>query len=264
MAVTDKRHAIDVRLELDGRGREGPVPVRLWSRRPARGPRPLLLVHDGTDYVRRAGLLRLLERTTPVRAALVEPVERDEQYAASPSYTRTLVHELLPALDSGGPRIGLGSSLGALALLHAHRSEPDSLDGLFLQSGSFFRRATDPQERGFPRFRRIERFVRELEQSEPTRPIPVTITCGRVEENYENNRAVAATLERQGYDVFSWSDQALKRVMDWLVREGIPQGNDSTVERHQSWVAQYFYGTDYPTVPAGMGRTLGFTDWLFA
>ncbi len=34
-----------------------------------------------------------------------------------------------------------------------------------------------------------------------TRPIPVTITCGRDEENLENNRALAAALERQGYDV---------------------------------------------------------------
>jgi len=106
MTMTDKGHAIDVRLELDGRALEGRVPVRLWSRRSARGPRPLLVVHDGTDYVRRAGLLRLLERTTPVRAALVEPVERDEQYAASPAYTRTLVRELLPALDSGSSRVG--------------------------------------------------------------------------------------------------------------------------------------------------------------
>jgi hypothetical protein len=64
--------------------------------------------------------------------------------------------------------------------------------------------------------------------------------------------------------VFSWGDQALGRVMDWLTREGKPQGNGSSVERHLSWVPQYFYGKSYSTVPAGMGRTLGFTDWLFA
>lgn len=190
-----------MRLELDSRALRARVPVRLWSP-PAdgRGPRPLLLVHDGADYVRRGALLPLLERTTPVRAALVEPVEREEHYAASPTYTRALVRELLPALDAGGPRVGLGSSLGALALLHAHRTAPDSLDALFLQSGSFFRGVTDAQERGFPRFRRIERFVGKLLDGDAGRPIPVTITCGR-EENLENNRAVAVALERQGYDV---------------------------------------------------------------
>jgi enterochelin esterase-like enzyme len=190
-----------MRLELDSRALRAGVPVRLWAPRSAgRGPRPLLLVHDGADYVRRASLLRLLERTTAVRAALVEPVEREEQYSASPAYTRALVRELLPAFDAGGPRIGLGASLGALALLHAHRTAPESLDGLFLQSGSFFRRSTDGQERRFPRFRRIDHFVGDVLAGEPTRPIPVTITCGR-EENLENNRAVAAALERQGYDV---------------------------------------------------------------
>jgi enterochelin esterase-like enzyme len=32
-------------------------------------------------------------------------------------------------------------------------------------------------------------------------PIPVTVTCGTVEENLANNRAVAAALAEQGYDV---------------------------------------------------------------
>ena len=190
-----------MRLELDSRALKARLPVRLWSPGDdGRGPRPLLLVHDGTDYVRRAALLRLLERTAPVRAALVDPVEREEHYAASPAYARALVQELLPAFDAGGPRVGLGSSLGALALLHAHRAAPDSFDALLLQSGSFFRRATDAQERGFPRFRRIDSFVRTLLEGDAARPIPVTITCGR-EENLENNRAVAAALERQGYGV---------------------------------------------------------------
>ena len=201
MPIATNGYATRMRLELDSRALKADVPVRLWAPRSAgRGPRPLLLVHDGTDYVRRASLLRLLERTIPVRAALVEPVEREEHYAASPAYARALVQELLPAFDTGGPRVGLGSSLGALALLHAHRTSPESLDGLFLQSGSFFRRATNRQERSFPRFRRVDRFVREVLEGEPARPIPVTITCGR-EENLENNRALAAALERQGYDV---------------------------------------------------------------
>ena len=47
----------------------------------------------------------------------------------------------------------------ALALLHVHRLEPRAFAGLFLQSGSFFRRRTDPQESRFPRFSRIDRFV---------------------------------------------------------------------------------------------------------
>ena len=33
------------------------------------------------------------------------------------------------------------------------------------------------------------------------RTIPVTLTCGAVDENLANNRAVASALDRQGYDV---------------------------------------------------------------
>lgn len=191
-----------MKLELDSRALAARVPVRLWAPpRESRGALPLLLVHDGSDYARRAGLLRLVAGLRPLRAALVDPLDREEDYAASPRYARALERELLPALDAGGARIGVGSSLGALALLHAHRSAPESLDGLFLQSGSFFRRTTDAQERGFRRFARIDRFVRALLGGDAARPIPVTITCGRAEENLENNRAVAAALERQGYDV---------------------------------------------------------------
>jgi hypothetical protein len=83
-------------------------------------------------------------------------------------------------------------------------------------------------------------------------------------ESYQALLFSAVLLDRQGYDVWSWSDQALRRVMDWLVRVGKPQGNGTSVEKHESWIAQYFYGKAYPTVAAGMGRTLGFTDWLFA
>jgi enterochelin esterase family protein len=158
---------------------------------------PFLVVHDGRDYARRAGLYGAIDR--PVRAALLEPVERDETYSASAAYARALVDDVLPALPAERP-VGVGCSLGALALLHAHRRYPDAFAGLFLQSGSFFRGRTDRQERGFRRFARIARFVGTVLR-DPGRPIPVTITCGLDEENLANNRAVAAALAAHGYDV---------------------------------------------------------------
>ena len=158
---------------------------------------PLLVVHDGPEYVRRAALYATIDR--PVRAALLVPVDRNETYSASAAYARALVDEVLPALPGDRP-VGLGCSLGALALLPAHRRYPDAFAGLFLQSGSYFRRRTDPQEGGFQRFARVARFVGTVLR-EPGRPIPVTMTCGLDEENLENNRAVAAALAEQGYDV---------------------------------------------------------------
>ena len=99
-------------------------------------------------------------------------------------------------------RIGLGASLGAFALLHAHVREPQVFDALFLQSGSYFQRSTDPQESDFGRYGRMTRFVSGVLRGRAAgRPVPVTLTCGRDEENLANNRNMAAALAASGYDV---------------------------------------------------------------
>lgn len=170
---------------------------------------PLLVVLDGPEYVRRAYLLRLLrrlvdeERVPSHRVALVRPDDRLETYSASVPYARALTAALDELTGRGrGRRVGLGSSLGGLALLHAHRLEPRAFSGLFLQSGSYFRRRTDPQEGRFGRFSRVDRFVGTvLNAKDRARPVPTTITCGLDEENYANNAAVAQALAAQGYAV---------------------------------------------------------------
>jgi enterochelin esterase-like enzyme len=99
------------------------------------------------------------------------------------------------------PVVGMGASLGGLAMLHAQRRFPRAFAGLFLQSGSFFRPRLDPQESGFSQFRRIVRFTgRVVGAVRPAHhPVPTVLTCGRVEENLANNREMAGALRRQGY-----------------------------------------------------------------
>ncbi|HEV2590849.1 MAG TPA: alpha/beta hydrolase-fold protein [Gaiellaceae bacterium] len=170
---------------------------------------PMLVVHDGPEYAEYSSLTRFLdamsweEQIPPMRAALVQPIDRNETYSASAQYAAALAREIIPALERQAPhgvRIGMGASLGALAMLHAHKRHQRAFDGLFLQSGSFFRQRWDAHESGFERYRRITRFVGTvLRGSEIDRPIPVAITVGTGEENRENNRAVAGALESQGY-----------------------------------------------------------------
>jgi enterochelin esterase family protein len=184
------------------------VALRLRSvGRPAEGASPpLLVVLDGSDYVSRARLLAVLRKQVESgalpahRVALVSAADRFESFSASARYARALA----AALDELGRtrRVGVGASLGALALLHAHRLEQRAFAGLFLQSGSYFRRRTDSQERRFPRFARIDRFVGGvLGGVDGARPVPTTITCALDEENYANNAVLAQALAAQGYAV---------------------------------------------------------------
>ena len=188
------------------------VPVadhaRLWSPPDTdpRRPLPLLVAHDGSEYEQLSQLTRLIahaiatNRIPPCRVALLDAPDRDEDYSASARYARTLA-ATLPQLAPATAHAGLGASLGALALLHARWLHPGAFGALMLQSGSFFRQRWDRQESGFPRFRRISRFVGTvLNASRAATPIPITLTCGAPEENLANNRAVAAALRRQGHD----------------------------------------------------------------
>jgi enterochelin esterase family protein len=176
------------------------LPALAWAHPDATERSPMLVAHDGPEYAEHSSLLTLLGRLPPLRATLIGPVDRSETYSASARYSRALADEILPALPSAPVRIGLGASLGALALFHAHRRYPDSFDALFLQSGSFFRRA-ESYERAFPRYDRIARFVGGIHRNRPERAVPVVLGCGTVEENLPANRALAESLRARGYDV---------------------------------------------------------------
>jgi enterochelin esterase family protein len=172
------------------------------------GPLPLLVVHDGPEYAKFSGLTRMLDAAVaqlelpPMRATLLQPVRRNETYSAAKRYADALATEVVPALPPTGSRVGMGASLGALAMLHAHRVHTALFAGLFLQSGSFFRRELDGYERGFPRFERIARFVGGVRRTRGwENPVPVTMTCGMGEENLGNNRAMRDLLASQGYPV---------------------------------------------------------------
>jgi enterochelin esterase-like enzyme len=139
------------------------------------------------------------------RVALLHPGRREEWYSASALYARALANEVLPAIGRAvavAPApVGLGASLGGLAMLHAQRRHPDAFAGLFLQSASFFIPRHDHMEKGFARFGRIVRFVRGVLREEPfEHPVPATLTVGTDEDNLHNNRRVAAALKLQGYD----------------------------------------------------------------
>jgi enterochelin esterase-like enzyme len=200
-------------LRVRGRGLGAAVAIRIWSPADAEPDRPLrlLLAHDGPEYDALASLSRFSAakiaggELPPHRVALLAPGERNQWYSASTVYGRVLTQDVIPALRDAfatvDALVGMGASLGALAMLHAQRSFPRTFGALFLQSGSFFMPRYDAHERRFVRYARIVRFVRAtLNDGRYALPIPVALTAGTAEENVHNNRAMAAALTAQGYE----------------------------------------------------------------
>ena len=179
------------------------IEFSLWSP-PGIGdatPLPLLVVNDGPEYDKLASLTRYLaagvtgKGLPPLRAALLSPGDRDRRYSANSRYARALINGVLPTLPAT-KRIGMGTSLGALAMLHTHCSYPAAFDAMFLQSGSFFTPRFDAHERRFPYYPRVTRFIAAIRLA---RPIPVSLTCGKAEENLQNNRLMTQLLRDRGY-----------------------------------------------------------------
>jgi enterochelin esterase-like enzyme len=206
--------AVDGRSQdfsVRGRGLGAHVHGRIWSPDDTADPMPLLIAHDGPEYDKLAQLTRYSGAMIAAgalprhRVALLAPGARDEWYSASALYSRALYVDVVPGLREAVPVLGLpvgmGASLGALAMLVTQRRAPGTFGALFLQSGSFFMPRFDAHESGFPRYARIVRVVRRILRSlEHPDPVPVQLTSGKAEENVLNNRVMARALAEQGYE----------------------------------------------------------------
>ena len=111
---------------------------------------PLVIVHDGYDYVDHAALVpsldNLIERgdLPPLVAALTQSPDRSVEYVDDQRHVAFVTEELLPALEqrysvTSDPRqrVLMGASLGAVASLSIAARAPRLFDGVVLKSGSF-------------------------------------------------------------------------------------------------------------------------------
>src|SRR3989440_8927751 len=115
---------------------KGQITARIWS--PEAPTDHVLLAHDGPEYDRLSSLghysaaLVGAGAVPPHHLVLLAPGDRDEWYSANPAYSWALVADVLPPLYAvldvsgpvAGPIVGMGASLGALAMLHAQRRYP--------------------------------------------------------------------------------------------------------------------------------------------
>jgi enterochelin esterase-like enzyme len=200
---------------------------------------PLLVVHDGGDYLRYASLTTVLDNLAhrnllpPLIAACLHPGERLTEYADDERHSRFLSDELLPALESQLPlvtdpagRCLMGASFGAVASLAAAARYPGRYGRLLLQSGSFAWSSNGCSSRREAIWQPIKEFV-DRYASSPTRVSDrVFVTCGVYESLICENRALLPALEATGMEVRlvealdghnweSWRDR-LGEALPWL------------------------------------------------
>jgi enterochelin esterase-like enzyme len=219
-------------------GEPRPLQVYLPARfRPTRRY-PLLVVHDGSDFVRYAGLKTVLDNLIhrleipPLIAALTDSPQRLTEYADSERHAHFLAAELVPALEARyplarlhGARCLMGASFGAVASLSAAWRYPGVFGNLALLSGSFAFTDIGSHDRG-PAFDPVVKFVNAF-RAKPGRPADnVYLACGIYESLIYYNRSIYPLLQstgmrmrftevRDGHNWENWRDR-LREGLSWL------------------------------------------------
>jgi enterochelin esterase family protein len=179
--------------------------------RSANGPHPLLVVHDGSEYVEYAALGVVLDNLIdageipPVVGVLSDPGDRMTEYRADRRHADHLVEELIPAVADrveidAAAVVSLGASLGGVASLHAARRHPGVFAGLILQSGSFVTALGGPHRRGKV-FEPVVEFMAGFNDDPGSLPRRIHVSCGRFDGLIGDNRLFVRRLRDRGVEV---------------------------------------------------------------
>ena len=194
-------------------GRDARVGVYLPARFRPRRRYPLLVVHDGGDYLAYAGLKTVLDNlihrveVSDLIVALTYPEDRLVEYADHEPHARFLTDELVPWMASRWPLIDrpsarclMGASFGAVASLSTAVRYPHSWGRLLLQSGSFAFSDIGPNARGHA-FAPIVEFVNSFRDRPAKVSERVFVSCGTYESLIYENRSLVPLLQSTGMDV---------------------------------------------------------------
>ena len=220
-------------------GRDRSVTVYLPARFRRSRRYPLLIIHDGLDYLRFAELKTVLDNlihrmeVAPLVAVMTQPDQRLREYADDAAHGRFLSDELVPLMESRYPLTGnpaarglMGASFGAVASLAAAWHNPGFFGLLLLQSGSFGFTDIGENRRG-PLFDPVVRFVNAFRDA-PGRPAEkIFLSCGTYESLIYENRSLVPLLQgtgmrihyveaRDGHNWDNWRDR-LRDGLSWLL-----------------------------------------------
>ena len=199
---------------------------------------PLLVVHDGGDYLRFSKMKLVLDNlihrqeVAPLVVALTHPRDRLSEYPNDEKHADFIVNNVIPWMEERYPlyataqhRCLMGASFGGVASLSVAWRHQGVFGKLLLQSGSFAFTDIGEHTRG-PAFDRVVEFVNAFREN-PGRPCDkVFLSCGTYESLIYENRSMVPFLQGVGLDVRydeardghnweNWRDR-LRTGLSWL------------------------------------------------
>ena len=174
---------------------------------------PLLVVHDGLDYLKFASLKTVLDNLVQSLevpafiAALIQSPDRLTEYAGDDRHADFLAGDLVPWMEAHYPLIDeprrrglVGASFGGVASLHAAWRHPGVFDNLLLQSGSFAFTDLGRHHRG-PAFDPVVKFMNAFREHPGVPARKIYMSCGIYESLIYENRSLVPRLQQQGIEV---------------------------------------------------------------
>ena len=199
---------------------------------------PLLVVHDGADYLHYADFQTVLDNLIhrleipAMIVAMTQSPDRLVEYTGDQRHARFVGDELLremgtrfPLIDSNSSRGLMGASLGGVASLHVARHYPHRYGQLLLQSGSFAFSDLGKHQKG-PIFDPVVSFMNDYRRNPFALAEKIYMSCGIYESLIYENRSLVPLLQAQGMQVKfeeardahnweNWRDR-LRNGLSWL------------------------------------------------
>jgi enterochelin esterase family protein len=200
---------------------------------------PLLIVHDGTDYLKYAVMKTVLDNLIErleipdVIVCFTDSPDRLREYANDKRHATFLTEELLndlngrlPLIDKPQARCLMGASFGAVAAFSTAWRYPGVWGRLLLQSGSFAFSDIGKSNRRGPLFDNIVKFVNRVREDPSPVSERVFMSCGVYESLIYENRSLVPLLDstgmqvkfvesRDGHNWENWRDR-LREGLSWL------------------------------------------------
>lgn len=200
---------------------------------------PLLVVHDGDDYLDYTAMKTVLDNlvhrldVAPLVVAFVPPRDRLKEYPNHAPHARFIARELVPRLaerlsllDDPQGRALMGSSFGGIAALSTAVRYPGEFGSLLLQSASMVFTDIGSDHGGGPAFDPVVKFVNRY-RAKPTRPVErIFMSCGTYEPLITPNRSMVPVFRtagmavnyveaRDGHNWEDWRDR-LRDGLSWV------------------------------------------------